>query len=147
MAGKTGSKKAPIPKNCSVKSEMSAPTTPIQLRATWVPVSTEALLSEGSSGEYEASARKRRSAETPSRKPISSLSRRLPVGTKMLARKRMWAVFHTGQNTPWRKSARASSLCQERVQGAMPDLGRGVELSSRWLQLAGSIDRAGFLAV
>src|SRR6266851_10353406 len=69
---------------------------PIQLRAACDPVSTEALLNDGSSGEYEASARKRRSAETHSRKPISSFSRRLPVGTKMLARKRMWAVSYTG---------------------------------------------------
>src|SRR5580700_871178 len=92
MAGKIGSRNAPMPKNCRARSEMSAPTTPIQLRATWVPVSTEALLSEGSSGEYEASERKRRSAETHSRKPISSFSRRLPVGTNILARKRMWAV-------------------------------------------------------
>src|SRR5271169_1185171 len=73
---------------------MRAPTTPIQLRATWVPVSTEALFSEGSSGEYEASARKRRSAETHNRKPISSFSRRLPVGMKMLERKFMMA-YHT----------------------------------------------------
>jgi hypothetical protein len=58
-----------------------------------VPVRTEALFNEGSSGEYEASARKRRSAETHSRKPISSFSRRLPVGTKMLVRKCMWAVI------------------------------------------------------
>ena len=51
---------------------------------------------EGSSGEYEASARKRRSAETHNRNPTSSFSRRLPVGTNMLARKRMWAVSYTG---------------------------------------------------
>src|SRR5271169_480648 len=77
---------------------MRAPTTPIQLRATRVPVSTEALFSEGSSGEYEASARNRRSAETHNRNPISSFSRRLPVGLKMLARKRMRAVVHTDTN-------------------------------------------------
>src|SRR5271156_5196229 len=94
MAGKTGSKKAPIPKNCSVKSEMSAPTTPIQLRATWVPVSTEALFSEGSSGEYEASARKRRSAETHNRNPTSSLSLRLLVGVK-IRDKYFMGVFRT----------------------------------------------------
>src|SRR5438270_3998019 len=96
IAEKIGSKNAPMPKNCNVKSETRAPTTPIQLRAARVPVSTEALFSEGSSGEYDASARKRRSAEIHNRKPISSFSRRLPVGTNMLARKRMWAVFHTG---------------------------------------------------
>src|SRR5271155_2562381 len=82
-----------MPKNCSAMSEISAPTTPIQLRATWVPVSTEALFSEGSSGEYEASARKRRSAETQSRKPISSFSRRLLVGTKTDERKFMMAYY------------------------------------------------------
>src|SRR5580692_11546838 len=94
MAGNTGSRKAPTPKNCNARSEIRAPTTPIQLRAAWVPVNTNALFSEGSSGEYEANARKRRSAEMHSRNPISSFSRRLPVGTKMLARKRMWAVSH-----------------------------------------------------
>src|SRR6266853_6703719 len=72
-----------MPKACKARSEMTAPTTPIQLRATWVPVRTDALLNEGSSGEYDASARKRRSAETHNRNPISSLSRRLPVGTKI----------------------------------------------------------------
>lgn len=72
---------------------MTAPTTPIQLRAAWDPVRTEALFSEGSSGEYEASARKRRSAETHSRKPINSFSRRLPVGAKILERKFMMAHY------------------------------------------------------
>src|SRR5271165_2488905 len=131
-AGNTGNRNAPIPKNCSVTSETKAPTTPIQLRAAWVPVRTEALFSEGSSGEYEASARKRRSAETHNRKPTSSFSRRLPVGTKMLARKCMWAVSHTGRKSvPWRKSARASSLCQEGRAAAMAEFGRSVQLASR----------------
>src|SRR5690349_8711662 len=40
----------------------------------------EAVFIEGSDGEYEASARKRRSAETNNRNPISSLSRRFLVG-------------------------------------------------------------------
>ena len=40
-----------MPKNCSTKSEIEAPTTPIQFRAACAPVSTEALFSEGSSGE------------------------------------------------------------------------------------------------
>src|SRR5713101_6444920 len=80
---KTGSRNAPRPKNCSIRSETTAPTSPIQFRALREPVSTEALLNEGSSGEYEASARKRRSAETHKRSPISSLSRRLLVGAKI----------------------------------------------------------------
>src|SRR5579862_1215272 len=96
IKGKIGSRNAPMPRNCSIKSEMNAPTMPIQLRAAWVPVNTEALFRDGSSGEYDARARKRRSAETHNRKPISSLSRRLPVGAKMLARKRMWAAFLHG---------------------------------------------------
>ena len=79
----TGIKNAPMPQNCSIKSAMTAPTKPIQLRAACEPVSTEALLNDGSSGEYEASARKRRSAETHNRNPISSLSRRLLVGAKI----------------------------------------------------------------
>jgi hypothetical protein len=85
-AKKIGSKKAPIPKPCSTKSETNAPATPIQLRAEREPVNTDALLNEGSSGEYEASARKRRSAETHNKNPISSLSRRLLVGANILER-------------------------------------------------------------
>src|SRR5581483_7240175 len=73
------------PKNCSSRSAPNAPTMPIQFRATRELVSAEALLSEGSSGEYEASARKRRSAETHNRNPSSSFSRRLFVGLKMRA--------------------------------------------------------------
>src|SRR5580658_6669172 len=131
MAGNTGSRKAPTPKNCNARSEIRAPTTPIQLRAAWVPVNTDALFSEGSSGEYEANARKRRSAETHSRNPISSFSRRLPVGKKILARKRRRAVFHTGQETvPCRKSARALLLCQEAAIAAMPELESSVQLAS-----------------
>src|SRR3989442_6000668 len=80
---KTGIRNAPTPQNCSIRSAMTAPTSPIQLRAAREPVSTEALLNDGSSGEYEASARKRRSAETHNRNPISSLSRRLLVGAKI----------------------------------------------------------------
>src|SRR5437879_9218548 len=91
MIYKTGNRNAPTPKNCSSKSERTAPTMPIQLRAACEPVSTEALFSEGSRGEYEASARKRRSAETHNRNPTSSLSRRLLVGTKMRAKDFMWA--------------------------------------------------------
>src|SRR5262249_45124650 len=51
MAGNSGSKKAPTPKTWRTISETTAPTTPIQLRATLEPVSTDALFSEGSSGE------------------------------------------------------------------------------------------------
>ncbi len=47
----TGTRKAPMPKPCSIKSEIMAPTSPTQLRADCEPVSTEALLNEGSSGE------------------------------------------------------------------------------------------------
>ena len=47
----TGTRKAPMPKPCSIKSEIMAPTSPTQLRAAREPVSTEALLNEGSSGE------------------------------------------------------------------------------------------------
>jgi len=56
------------------------------LRAACVPVSTEALLNEGSSGEYEASARNRRSAETHNKNPTSSFSRRFLVGSKIVER-------------------------------------------------------------
>jgi hypothetical protein len=59
---------------------------PIQLRAARDPVRTDALLNDGSSGEYDASARKRRSAEMHKRNPISSLSRRFRVGAKIFER-------------------------------------------------------------
>ena len=83
MAESTGSKNAPRPNPCSSRSAIRAPTTPIQLRAARDPVNTEALFKDGSSGEYEASARKRRSAEIHKRKPTSSFSRRLLVGAKI----------------------------------------------------------------
>src|SRR2546430_14837387 len=81
----TGIRNAPMPQNCSIKSAMTAPTKPIQFRAACEPVSAEALLNDGSSGEYEASARKRRRAETQKRNPISSLSRRLLFWVQILA--------------------------------------------------------------
>src|SRR5262249_31627657 len=81
----TGSRKAPTPKNCRRRSEPNAPTIPIQFRATREPVNTEALFSDGSRGEYDANARKRRRAETHKRNPSSSFSRRLFVGLKMRA--------------------------------------------------------------
>src|SRR5205807_6116189 len=83
MPANNGRRNAPTPKNCSRRSETKAPTMPIQLRAACDPVSTDALLKDGSSGEYEAKARKRRSAETPNKNPTSSLSRRLFVGLKI----------------------------------------------------------------
>src|SRR5579862_3043510 len=86
IAEKTGSRNAPIPKPCSRRSETSAPTTPIQFRAAREPVSTEALFSDGSRGEYEARARKSRSAEMHKRKPTNSLSLRLLVGAKTCER-------------------------------------------------------------
>jgi hypothetical protein len=85
-AGKITSKNAPMPRNCNSASAVYAPTMPIQLRAACEAVRTEALFHEGSRGEYEPNARNRRSAETHIRNPISSLSRRFPVGTKIAVR-------------------------------------------------------------
>jgi hypothetical protein len=43
----------------------------------------------------------------------------------------MWAVSHTGRKlVPWRKSARASSLCQEAVAAAMAEFAGSVQLAS-----------------
>jgi hypothetical protein len=83
---------------------MRAPTTPIQLRAAREPVRTEALFNDGSSGEYEASARKRRRAEMHKRKPTNSLSRRLLVGAK-ICEKYLIGVFRTARE-------RRSRRCQ-----------------------------------
>ena len=48
------------------------------------------MFSEGSSGEYETRARTRRTAKTNTRKPISSLSRRLAVGVNARERYSFW---------------------------------------------------------
>ena len=112
----TGSRNAPMPKPCNIRSETNAPTNPIQLRAAREPVSTEALLNEGSSGEYEASARKSRSAETQTRNPISSLSRRLFVGAKICEKYFIGRARHRSRKQTSRRrrnSARARQLCQE----------------------------------
>src|SRR5438309_775488 len=85
-ASRKGSRKTPTPKNCKKRSEKIAPMIPTQFRAEWESVSAEALFNDGSSGEYDARARKRRTAETNSRKPISSFNRRLLVGTKARAK-------------------------------------------------------------
>src|ERR671931_1374883 len=55
---------------------------PTQLRAARDPGRGPAVFSEGSAGEYETKARKRRTAETNSRNPISSFRRRLLVGVQ-----------------------------------------------------------------
>ena len=99
-AEKMGIRNAPIPNPCSTRSETMAPTTPIQLRAAREPVSTEALLKDGSSGEYDAKARKRRRAEMHNRKPTSSLSRRLLVGAKICERYLIGVFGPAQEDTP-----------------------------------------------
>src|ERR1700758_5106038 len=78
---------------------------PIQFRAACEPVKTEALLNEGSSGEYEASARNRRRAETPHRNPTSSFNRRFLVGSKIFERNVMWHRRQTRELLPSRGAA------------------------------------------
>jgi hypothetical protein len=74
---------------------------PIQLRAACDPSRTEALFSEGSSGEYDASARKRRSAETHSTNPTSSFNRRFLPGSKIFEKNVIWqATTPAGQDSP-----------------------------------------------
>src|ERR1700722_1584493 len=99
-AEKMGRRNAPIPNPCRMRSETIAPTTPIQLRAAREPVSTDALLNDGSSGEYEANARKRRRAEMHNRKPTSSLSRRLLVGAKICERYLIGVFSPAQEDTP-----------------------------------------------
>src|SRR5207248_8483018 len=125
----TGIKNAPMPQNCSIKSAMTAPTKPIQLRAACEPVSTEALLNDGSSGEYEASARKRRSAETHSKNPISSLSRRLLVGAKIREMDFMGALDTVLTLLPTVPThARARRLCQEAGGRTIEELVQSIDL-------------------
>src|SRR5581483_9811516 len=81
---------------------------PIQFLAMRDPVSTEALFSDGSSGEYDASARKRRSAETHSKNPSSSFSRRLFVGLNSRA------MNFIGRMRPAREKASSARVTPER---------------------------------
>src|ERR1035438_6797401 len=87
-----GIRKAATPRACSVRSLASAPDNPIQLCAGRLAGGAAAVLNDGSRGEYETRARTRRSAKTSTRKPISSLSRRLAVGTNARDRTVMLAL-------------------------------------------------------
>src|SRR5438105_6212453 len=58
IANVTGHRKTAIPKTCSSKSLENAPAMPIQLCGGRSEGLRPAVFSEGSSGEYEASARK-----------------------------------------------------------------------------------------
>jgi len=93
-----GQQKRSDAQECRMTSERYAPKMPIQLRAACDPVRMDALLSEGSSGEYEANARKRRSAETHNRNPTSSFRRRFLVGEKAFERchvqRQRWATAY-----------------------------------------------------
>src|ERR1035438_8536708 len=77
---KVGIRNTATPKSWSPRSLTMAPTTPIQLCAGLEAGGVAAVFRDGSSGEYDTSARTRRTAKTSIRKPISSLSRRLAVG-------------------------------------------------------------------
>src|SRR5262252_1505274 len=65
---------------------MSAPNIPIQFCVGRPAGDVAAVFSDGSSGEYETSARTRRAAKIRTRNPISSLSRRLLVGVNARVR-------------------------------------------------------------
>src|SRR5271165_1465160 len=82
---KIGIRKTATPNTCNARSLTMAPKTPIQLCAGRPAGGFDAVFSEGSSGEYETRARTRRTAKTKTRKPISSLSRRLAVGVNVRA--------------------------------------------------------------
>src|ERR1017187_10465144 len=77
---------------------------PIQLRAACDPVRMEALFSEGSSGEYDTSARKRRSAETHSTNPTSSFRRLFFVGSKIFERNVIWQRQSAHKPEPMRQT-------------------------------------------
>src|ERR1039457_6544830 len=88
---KTGTRNTATPNSCSPRSLTMATATPIQFWAGLEMGGVDAVFSEGSSGEYDTSARTRRTAKTNIRKPISSLSRRLAVGVKAREAIVMWA--------------------------------------------------------
>src|ERR1035438_7431485 len=70
---KVGIRNPATPKSWSPRSLTMAPTTPIQLCAGLEAGGVAAVFRDGSSGEYDTSARTRRTAKTSIRKPISSL--------------------------------------------------------------------------
>ena len=86
MASNAGSRNAARPNAWSARSATIAPTTPIQLCAGFPARGVAAVLSEGSSGEYDSSGKEKEDREDKSRKPMSSLSRRLRVGVNGRAR-------------------------------------------------------------
>lgn len=59
------------------------------------------------------------------RNPISSFSRRLPVGTKILSRKRMWAVVHTDTN-PVAQIGQSAIIITRTGEGGNGGIGCGV---------------------
>jgi hypothetical protein len=66
-------------------------------------------LNEGSSGEYDANARKRRRAETHIRNPANSFRRRFLVGSKIFEKNVMWLRRRLGDTSAAaRIKARAS---------------------------------------
>ena len=105
---------------------------PIQLRAACDPVRMEALFSDGSSGEYDASARKRRSAETHNRNPTSSFSRRFLVGVKIFEKNVIGQRRRRRSKIHPTASLRGQSLIimTRRAIRAMRGKGRGGELGS-----------------
>src|SRR3954470_10056940 len=87
----TGARKIVTPQNCSSRSAMCEPAMPTQLRAVVLmgrnePLPEDAVLNEGSVGEYETSESNNNAAPTSSRKPISSLKRLLLVGMNTRAK-------------------------------------------------------------
>ena len=80
IARNVGTRNAVTPNSCSIRSEINAPTTPIQLCAGRPATGLAAVFSEGSSGEYEMSARTRRIAEDKNQKPDQLIEP--PVGRR-----------------------------------------------------------------
>src|SRR5450631_3161337 len=81
-----GTRKAETPSSCKATSLPMAPKIPTQLCAGWPATGVVAVFLDGSSGEYDTSARTRKAAEISSRKPTSSLSRRFDVGVNTRVR-------------------------------------------------------------
>src|SRR5512146_3413303 len=82
------------------RSLSSAPAIPIQFCAGCDGETREAVLKDGSSGLYEASARNRRIAATNRRNPTSSFNRLLPVGVNSREKKFIMARGQTAVIPP-----------------------------------------------
>src|SRR6267142_1042766 len=104
-----GNKNAPKPNTWNSRSELYAPTGPIQLRTAPPSEDCRLTLNAASRGEYEISAAASKTATMMHKKPTSSLSRLFSVGVNK--RTNLSSAFGEG-----RVSRRVLALSQSRLE-------------------------------